>query len=629
MSVGTIERLDQLLHSKHKGTEREIKLELSRLYAELKARREAGSPDSRDCFSATLQVLPRIKGSMHAILRMECLRQCVQYLYLNGYTGEALTAATQLITLSRRTQNRSWMQVAENDSGIVQADLGNVPDAVTHYFKSLELSKELGNSFAEVATLINIGVALNYAGLYREAIPCLVRAEALARTKPSTCVAVPMAAANLAQSYLYLEQYEEAYIAITRSLQESVNPSNADSALARTIREFTFVQVALELGKFAEALDHAKSCRRFAYVGRSDRCLLIADVTSALCEIYCGSPGDGIEELERALETSFENNTSYIDSLTLLVKAYDRSGRSAQALECMGKLLGYLRAIREKSVLALLSASSTHAAPAQVYSEDSDLRALQIKETTLRAQVAELRLFDCQTEMLERLAVTADLKEEISGQHGYRVGKLSMLFARELGWTRESSLVIEKAARLHDIGKIAVPDRILLSSGTLKGAQREFMFAHAGFGADLLSKSNNPQLRIAEEISRYHHEWWNGLGYPTKLSGKRIPLHARIVALADVFDALTHGRPYSEPWPIDAVLKDIGNRRGTQFDPELTDVFLAMIARLRSQHTDLNRYLAMGSEATQFAQARIKIQRMLFAELQEGRSLQAETETAQ
>jgi putative two-component system response regulator len=216
--------------------------------------------------------------------------------------------------------------------------------------------------------------------------------------------------------------------------------------------------------------------------------------------------------------------------------------------------------------------------------------------------------------MLERLAVTADLKEEASGEHGYRVGKLSSLLAEELNWSREACYAIDLAARVHDIGKIGVPDRILLNTRELQEAERHFMSTHTIIGSELLAKSNIPQLRMAEEIARSHHEWWNGEGYPAKLAGKRIPQHARIVALADVFDALTHGRPFAKPWPIDKALEEIGNRRGTQFDPELTDIFLDLVARLRIEHDDLDEFLGRAGRNSPFLQARNKIRLMLAEE---------------
>ena len=173
---------------------------------------------------------------------------------------------------------------------------------------------------------------------------------------------------------------------------------------------------------------------------------------------------------------------------------------------------------------------------------------------------------------------------------------------------------LEHAARLHDIGKIAVPDRILLTSGALRDAERHFVSTHTIIGAELLAKSNIPQLRMAEEIARCHHEWWNGEGYPSKLAGKRIPIHARIVALADVFDALTHGRPFAKPWSMDRAIEEIKKRKGTQFDPELTDVFVELIARLRTEHEDLDEYLGRAGRNSPFLQARNKIRLMLAEE---------------
>jgi putative two-component system response regulator len=236
------------------------------------------------------------------------------------------------------------------------------------------------------------------------------------------------------------------------------------------------------------------------------------------------------------------------------------------------------------------------------------------RESLLRAQVAERELQSSRIEMLERFAITADLKEEASGEHGYRVGRLASLLASALGWKRDACQSIDLAARLHDIGKIAVPDRILLNSKELQEAERHFISTHTTIGAELLAKSNIPQLRMAEEIARHHHEWWNGEGYPAKLKGKRIPIHARIVALADVFDALTHGRPFAPPWSIDKALEEIQSRKGTQFDPELTDLFLGLVAKLRKEHEDLDEYLGRAGRNSPFLQARNKIRMMLAEE---------------
>jgi putative two-component system response regulator len=213
--------------------------------------------------------------------------------------------------------------------------------------------------------------------------------------------------------------------------------------------------------------------------------------------------------------------------------------------------------------------------------------------------------------MLERLAVTADLREDASGEHGYRVGRLAALLAEELRWKPQACEALDLAARLHDIGKVGVPDRILLESAALKEAERKVMSSHTVIGSELLSKSNVAEIRMAEEIARCHHEWWDGTGYPAGLKAKRIPAGARITALADVFDAMTHGRPYAQAWPIEVALDKIAELGGTQFDPDMTERFIPLVRRLRDEHEDLDAYLGRAAKSSPFLQARSRIRQML------------------
>lgn len=613
MRLSQVKPLDEMLQRDRTPGDPEIKVALSRLNSDLRHLRERGSPLSREVFLTSLRSLRQIRGSMHADLRMECLNQCAQYFYANGPLSDALRAATELLHVSRLVQNKEWLRISENLSAVLQADLGNVPDAVAHHCRAIELARELQNSFAEISYRINLGVTLNYAGLYREAILCFKSAERLSRHGSATGSLAASAAANLAQSHLALDELREGFDAITVALSESHPPEDSASALARTVREWTFVQLALELGRFGEARRHTSLCMKFATQSGCLRSTILAEGASGLCEIYCGDIDKGLATLEKAFEKTESNSALRTDALTILVKAYDKAGRPADALNCLRKLLEHIKVARERSLLALIS-SPFDLSPDVIHAEHLDLRALHFREAKLRAQVAESELLSSQIEMLERLAVTADLREEPSGQHGYRVGRLSYLLGAALGWSRSACYSIEMAARLHDIGKIAVPDRILFASENLKDAERDLMCAHTVFGAELLSKSNQTQLRLAQQIAYQHHEWWNGQGYPMRLSGKRISLPARIVALSDVFDALTHGRPYAEPWSTERALQEIRSRSGTQFDPELTDIFVALIPRLQAENGDLDAKLSGAASSTPFFQARERIRQMLSAE---------------
>jgi putative two-component system response regulator len=187
------------------------------------------------------------------------------------------------------------------------------------------------------------------------------------------------------------------------------------------------------------------------------------------------------------------------------------------------------------------------------------------------------------------------------------VGRLASILAREIGLEDDVCFLIDLAARLHDIGKLVVPDAILLKPGKLTPGEREIMQTHTTAGAEILAQTNVPQMHVAQEIALHHHERWDGTGYPMRLRGTAIPIAARVTALADVFDALTHVRPYKQAWPIKDALAEIASLRGQQFDPELTDVFLALVPRLQREVGDLDAFLAVEAKNSPFIQARRQI----------------------
>ncbi len=187
-------------------------------------------------------------------------------------------------------------------------------------------------------------------------------------------------------------------------------------------------------------------------------------------------------------------------------------------------------------------------------------------------------LADAQVELLERLGLAIEYRDDDTGAHIRRVGDLAAGLAQLLGCSEEFVQMIRLAAPLHDIGKIGIVDEILLKPGKL--TQEEFcaMQRHAEIGARILTGSRSRLLQLAEQIAVTHHEKWDGSGYPTGLAGEGIPLSGRIVAVVDVFDALTHSRPYKEPWPVAEALAEIQRLNGTQFDPRVVEAFMQVIS---------------------------------------------------
>ena len=167
-----------------------------------------------------------------------------------------------------------------------------------------------------------------------------------------------------------------------------------------------------------------------------------------------------------------------------------------------------------------------------------------------------------------------------TGEHIWRIAAYSRLLAEASGWDQGQAELIEMAAAMHDTGKIGIPDAVLKKPGKLDPGEREVMKTHTRIGYDILSKSQAPLFQLAAEIALYHHEKWDGSGYPTGLSGEGIPEAARIVAVADVFDALSTTRPYKDAWPLDKVLETLRLSAGSHLDPDMVDRFLALLPRI-------------------------------------------------
>ncbi|HEX6268767.1 MAG TPA: two-component system response regulator [Anaerolineales bacterium] len=198
----------------------------------------------------------------------------------------------------------------------------------------------------------------------------------------------------------------------------------------------------------------------------------------------------------------------------------------------------------------------------------------ELLEQRVRERTAELE--ETQLEILERLALAAEYRDDDTGEHTKRVGEMSAQIAQALGLPEAEVELVRRAAPLHDVGKIGIPDTVLLKPGKLTPEEFALMQTHTTLGAKMLSGGQFSLLQRAEEIALTHHERWDGTGY-LRLRGESIPIAGRIVAVADVFDALTSARPYKEAWPRAQALEEIQRQSGRQFDPRVVEAFLQVI----------------------------------------------------
>ena len=175
--------------------------------------------------------------------------------------------------------------------------------------------------------------------------------------------------------------------------------------------------------------------------------------------------------------------------------------------------------------------------------------------------------------LIYRLGRAAEFRDNETGLHVIRMSRFSQRLAQQMGWPNDECNRILNASPMHDIGKIGMPDRILLKPGKLTGEEWDIMKTHAEIGAKLLSGSESRLMQMAEVIAMTHQERWDGSGYPLGLKEKEIPLVGRIVAVADVFDALTSVRPYKKAWSFDDSTSEIIEKSGIHFDPEIVSAF--------------------------------------------------------
>lgn len=203
------------------------------------------------------------------------------------------------------------------------------------------------------------------------------------------------------------------------------------------------------------------------------------------------------------------------------------------------------------------------------------------KETfRIKAEEQTQELNESKIEIIHRLARAAEFKDDDTGEHVWRMSEYAHAMALSAGIDKIECDLLYKAAPMHDIGKIGIPDRVLLKPGKLDQNEWEIMKTHTTIGKKILSGSKSPLLEMAAEVAGGHHEKWDGSGYPKGLKEKHIPIWCRIVAMADVFDALTSKRPYKNAWPVEKAIEVIKQESGKHFEPQLVNIFIKILPKI-------------------------------------------------
>ncbi len=578
--------------------------ELAAIARRLKAQLAAPSDESLTEVAAAHIALRAIAPNVVSATRVECLLDVAQFFYLSGRTLLGIEPAANSVHFARQLGDTSLLRKALTFHGILLADSGNLPAAVECYAEALELAVGLGDPVREAAVWNNLGLVLIYAAQYGEAIQCLERAIELGNAEPEATGLVRSAFINIALASLHTEDFGRGLRAAKMSVDGAAEPTSASQLVDRVAAEGTYARLLLEVDNLERARERCELAKRYAAQSRSQRAEHSAEIAEGLYEVHAGLVDVGISRLQRALDQARIMKSTLRDALVALVKAYDIAGKPQLALIHLRELLHHTK--RSQIENALQHQRLHIERLAQSGERLDEASPLGVAEPAPLGDAMRERI-KAQLALLHRQAITAELSEDPSGEHVYRVGKLAALLAAEFGCDDDTCFMIEMSARLHDVGKLGIPIAILAKRGRINPDQMSLVRTHAAIGAELLSQSGLPQIQMAVDIARHHHEWWDGSGYPDGIAGRAIPDPARIVALADVFDVLTHARTYKEPWPVARALEEIQRLKGTQFDPELADLLVTLIRRLQREVGDLDEYLGAEARESPFIRARRKI----------------------
>ncbi|AFZ65749.1 HD domain-containing phosphohydrolase [Deinococcus peraridilitoris] len=541
-----------------------------------------------------------------------------------GHVTDAIRTFAQALGFARETGNQGAQARALNSMARQAHAHGEMTRALELLNEALVLHRALGDAPGETNTLTNIGMTLSGLGEYEQALDMLLEAYRLVRqNRPLDAAAQSLLLVNIGFLYEEMDELSRAREALERSLAVSreghvtrievgaaANLGVTLVALGETheaehhlswalqtsrqinYRKFEAValgglgSVSLTRGQVQAALSLFDQAIQVALDIDEQGTYLTTLVHKARALLQSGAPNTAREVLLEAHEAAKGARRPKVlrDVHHLLTETYERIGdfRAAyghfQEYQRLYQTLRSAAAGREGARLTEQIDMERAHHDAQVYRVE--VEALQAARASAETLVAERTrdLEISQLEIVNRLALAAEFRDDDTGEHTRRVGLYASRLAFALGLPDEQVNMIRMAARLHDVGKIGISDALLLKPGHFTSEERLQMQAHTLIGAALLADSHSRLLREAEVIALTHHERWDGRGYPHCLAGEQIPLVGRIVALADVFDALTHVRPYKRAWTVEEALHEINAQRGLQFDPRLVDTALLLFA---------------------------------------------------
>ena len=523
--------------------------------------------------------------------------------------GQVCTA--QSASIARRSNDPLLLAKALKMQGAMQVEMGKPADGVPVLLEALENARSANDTNQISGVLSNLGVAQLCGARYGIAYECFKQAlDVLPARVHEHSRAVALI--NQGQLLLRIKEIQRGLEAAHTGRSLLTSLQSVTDAVVLVHAELLLAQLRVAIGDIPQAGEHAKDALELA-PGAGEVGRRIARLASLLVDAHVIATSD--EAIDALFAEVTRNQTCfalYRISLDVVVTALQGAGRPEEALQ-------FLREAAQLD-MSLHGGVSSYALPTDIGGkrwELDDLADVRAREhrSTLLAQAAHLgAAADERIEHLVGLAIRAELREEdtfSNGEHVYRVARLSELLAREAACSAEEIANARLAGLLHDVGKVFAPDQLLLKREALTEGEKALLRKHAEDGAGLIENLKNKALLVVADAVRRSHERWDGGGYPAGMQGEAIPIAARIVAICDSFDAMTHWRPFRSPRSFASALSEIEAGSGSRYDPRLCRLFVTLVRRRQRETDDLDRYLAEGAENSPVVQEQRRLAKLL------------------
>jgi putative nucleotidyltransferase with HDIG domain len=539
-----------------------------------------------------------------------------------GKLDESIHFLDEAILLSQNTNQKILEADALNIRASLSNILGDYIDAIEKSKIVLEIRKKYSDLRGQAIALINIGITLTELGNYGEGLDFLFQAYGITQKNLEDHVLESKCLLNIANIYQDTKNYTTSIEYYLKSLdisQKNNDKHNEVSCLNNLGESFYLIR---SFEKAAEILEEAwKKAKDFSMhyletyilnglgktyksLGNYQKAIHFQELSLHLANqegdlpgkinaltglgdihIDLSDPTSAIQYLEQALAISLEikQPKTAFEAHAKLADAYQQAGNLAKTIEHLREYHKLEREVLDQETAQKTKNLSVqfdlerarHEAEVYRVQNEAMEQANDLLEEKVRERTQELE--EARIEIVMRLALAAEYRDDSTGQHTLRVGRTSALIAEALGLASEQVELLRSAARLHDVGKIGITDLIMLKPGKLTFEEFEHMKTHTTIGAQMLSNGHSSLLKMAETIALTHHERFDGTGYPYGLAGEDIPLTGRIVAVADVYDALRSERPYKKAWSLVDARAEIELQAGKQFDVRVVEAFTALL----------------------------------------------------